>query len=510
MNLDTALSIASGGLANIDYRLGVVSNNVANAATPDYTTEVANQQSLVAGSQGVGVRSEATTRAIDQALQDAAFQQDTTVAGLTTQNTALNAIDAVLGTPGQGNDLGGLLGAVQSAFSTLQTDPSSAPQQAAVVNAAGNLTNAINAISTAYTQQRQAAQSDIVSQTATLNTSLQQIGAISARIVGARVAGQSTADLENQRDAIVHTLSGIMSVKTLTQPNGDLIVTTAAGTQLPTRGQFPAIQTSNASIGPGASYPANGIPAITLGGVDITSQIQGGRLGADLTLRDNTLPTFQGELDEFSASLANRFSAQGLTLFSDPQGNVPAMGGGGTPVQAGYVGFSSQIQVNPAVQANVSLVRDGTNDIAGSPTGASAFTVNPPGGPAGFGTLIGRILTYALGGQAQPGVPQPATSTTGLGPDGTLNAPYAAPATLADNAAAVVSSQSGVSTAVTGQLQTETTVQTTLNNTLSTSSGVNMDTQMSQMIQLQNAYSANARIVTAVQAMFSSLIASVQ
>ena len=40
--------------------------------------------------------------------------------------------------------------------------------------------------------------------------------------------------------------------------------------------------------------------------------------------------------------------------------------GGGTPAQSGYVGFASEIQVNPAVAADPALVRDGTNAIAGS------------------------------------------------------------------------------------------------------------------------------------------------
>jgi flagellar hook-associated protein 1 FlgK len=245
-----------------------------------------------------------------------------------------------------------------------------------------------------------------------------------------------------------------------------------------------------------------------LGGIDITSQLQGGRLGADIALRDTTLPAFQGELDEFSQSLASRFDAQGLTLFTDPNGAVPAAGG--TPAQSGYVGFAAEIQVNPAVTANTSLVRDGTQDIGGSPTGASAFTANPAGGPAGFTTLINRVLNYAMGAQAQSGVAQPAGATTGLGPDGTLNAPYAAPATLADNATALVSAQAALSATATSQLSTEQTVQTALNNNMTAVSGVNMDTEMSYMIQLQNAYGANARIIAAVQSMFTSLLQAVQ
>ena len=99
----------------------------------------------------------------------------------------------------------------------------------------------------------------------------------------------------------------------------------------------------------------------------------GGRIGADIALRDTTLPTFQAELDEFAVTLARRFEAQGLRLFSDPDGAVPASGG--PPVQDGYVGFAAALQVHPDVLASPALLRDGTHAVTGSPTGASSDTM---------------------------------------------------------------------------------------------------------------------------------------
>jgi flagellar hook-associated protein 1 FlgK len=37
-----------------------------------------------------------------------------------------------------------------------------------------------------------------------------------------------------------------------------------------------------------------------------------------------------------------------------------------------------------------------------------------------------------------------------------------------------------------------------------------MDTEMSNMIQLQNSYGANARVIAAVQSMWTQLLSSVQ
>src|SRR6185312_12391731 len=384
MSLEAALSIASGSLASINRQLTVVSHNVANADTPGYVTETAAQHSVSAEGLSLGVRTGPATRNFDAALQEEVQQQGTTVAGLQTRQSALAAIDAAQGTPGQNSDLPGLLAKLQDRFSTLLNAPDSATQEVQVVSGAATLARGINALSVALTAQRQAAQDDIVSAVGSVNATLGTIGTFSDQIIVLKSRGQSTADLETQRDAAVQSLGHLVGIKALAQPNGDMLIATAGGVALPIRGHANPLTTSGANMQPGGYYPGGGVPAITMGGADVTGQLTGGRIGADVTLRDATLPTYQAELDEFAQNLASRFDAQGLTLFTDPAGAVPP--GGGVPAQAGYVGFAAIVQVNPAVQANPALVRDGTTTIVGNPLGASAFTPNPPGGPAGFNT----------------------------------------------------------------------------------------------------------------------------
>ena len=55
MNLDSALSIASGGLANISRQMALISQNVANVSTPSYSVETPTQQSVTAAGEGMGV-----------------------------------------------------------------------------------------------------------------------------------------------------------------------------------------------------------------------------------------------------------------------------------------------------------------------------------------------------------------------------------------------------------------------------------------------------------------------
>ncbi|MFL5287680.1 MAG: flagellar hook-associated protein FlgK [Rhodopila sp.] len=513
MGLDSALSIATSGLSNINARYATIAQNVANANTPGYLREVSTQQAVTSDGISLGVHTGKTVLQVDLALQSWSLRQNATVANLETTQTALQAIDTSLGTPGSGADIGSLLGKLQDGFSTLLTNPASTPQQSAVVSAAAALAQGINSLSAAYTTQRQGAQDDLVSAVDTLNSTLATIGQLSDRITALGPTSLSTADLENQRNAAVQTLSKLVDIKTTVQPNGDLSVITTSGMSLPTHqgtsgGNLPfSIAGGNAL--PGSFYPGGGLPGIMLGSVDVTKQLQGGRIGADVTLRDTTLPTYQAELDEFAYGLSSRFAAQGLTLFTRPNGTVPA--GGGTQTQSTYVGYAGAIQVNPAVTVNPALVRDGTTAIAGSSAGASAFTPNPTTGPAGFTTMINRVLTYTFGSEVQQnGALQPAMTTTGLGADGTLAAPFAAPPTLAGYATDLVAAQSQVSSTISTDLTNEQAVQTSLNEKISTISGVNMDTEMSQMIALQTAYSANARIIAAVQSMYNQLMQVVQ
>jgi flagellar hook-associated protein 1 FlgK len=113
MSLNSALSIASGGLANINAQFALISQNVANASTRGYAVEVGHQQDVTADGVVLGVQTAPATLQIDQALQASVMQQNAIVSNTQITQTALSAIDSVLGTPGSGSDIGSLLGNLQ-------------------------------------------------------------------------------------------------------------------------------------------------------------------------------------------------------------------------------------------------------------------------------------------------------------------------------------------------------------------------------------------------------------
>src|ERR1700710_1224205 len=133
MNLDGALTSAASGLDSINKQLALISQNVANAGTPDYVRQSLPVSSVVAGNRGLGVRTGPATRSLDETLQADLFAATATEAGEQVTQAAMERIDQVSGMPGSGQDLPGLLGLVRDAFSQLATDPANGTQQRQVL-----------------------------------------------------------------------------------------------------------------------------------------------------------------------------------------------------------------------------------------------------------------------------------------------------------------------------------------------------------------------------------------
>ncbi len=503
MNLGASLSIAASGLAAVNAQLAVTSQNVGNASTPGYATETVAQSDVTAGGYGQGVTTRPAVLTTNPQLQASVLSQSADVAGQQVTSDALASLDGLQGTTGAGNDLASLVGALSNAFTTLSSDPSNQSQQSAVVQAANTLATGIQGQAAGYATVRQNAQDGLVTNVAALNTAVQTIGNLSQQIVAANATGTSTADLQVQLNVQEQAASQLSGMHFITQQNGG-VVAIQGGSQVTLNGSSPGpFSLAQASLSTGSTAPP-----LLLSGQPVGGQITTGSIGAQLALRDDAVPTLQAGLDQFAGILAKRFSDQGLALFTDPRGNVP---GAGSAAPQTYTGFAGTIQVNSRVVASPNLVRDGTSP-ANTAAGAAPFTPNPPlasGGQAGFTTLINNVLTYGFGSTIASGIPQPSPAVTGLGGSGTLSLPYGTGNTLSDFAANLVSNQSQQANTAHTALTNGQALQSTLQSKLQTQTGVSVDSELSNMVVLQNSYGANAKIITTVQAMWNDLLQAV-
>ncbi|MBE9607646.1 hypothetical protein IAI18_22470 [Acetobacteraceae bacterium H6797] len=510
MSLDLALSNARSGLALVNRQLSQTADNVANAGTAGYTRKVVNGSALVAGSQGSGVRSLEVSRQVDSALL---VRIDATRAGKAASDLrqdVLQGVELAHGDPNSATSLGDLIGTLRSKLIALRDSPSEPLKQSEVVSAAGDTVNRLHSLTNAVTTARQRAQDGLVDNIASLNQKLADIAALTTQIKANTASGQSVATLEDQRDAAVSEISGLMEVRAVRGNDGGITLIGRGGLVLPIDASGKSFSVANASVGPDAYYGAGGmLPGVMLNGVDVTSQLLGGEIGENIALRDKTLPGFQAEIDIAAGQLAQRFDAQGLTLFVGADGSsLPDMSLGYTT--SGLLGFAGSIQVNPAITVDTSLVRDGTRDVADGENGATAFTANPAGGPESFTILLDRVLNYTFGRNVSDGVAQATFPTTGLGPAGDLTSKLSTASTIEDYAGLVTASQTAVRSQAASQSEEAGDLLTTLETTFSNKSGVDIDTEMAAMVTLQNAYAANARILSVAQSMYDSLFQAVR
>jgi len=508
MSLDLALSIARSGLSAVSRNLGQASQNISNAETPGYTRKTVPQRAITYNDAPGGVRTADVTRNVDAALVTRIDQSRSEAAGADLRARLLQRIDDAQGTPAEGTTLADGIGALENAFTALRGSPDDAGLQRAALDAATELARRFQSLSDAVGSARAEAQSAIIAGVDDANAAIRDIADLTQRLKSG-VAGQE-AEIEDGRDAAIGRLAETLEVRAVRQPGGDILLIGRNGVILPADpGQRDPLATTDAAVAPQTYFGSGGtLPGVTLGGIDVTTQLTGGRLAEAIELRDRTLPRIQAELDVAAATLAQRLQSQGLRLFTDTDGSVPVAGAAYAGGQA--LGFASRITVDTGLAANPAGLRDGNTTVIGDPQGATNFTPNPAGGPAGFTTLLDRVLDYGFGAQAAAGVGWPGIPSTGLGPDGSLSSPFLPPATARDYASRITSLYAADLANANAARDTAETLQTSLSSRFATESGVDVDAELARMVALQNAYAANARVLSTVQNAWDALLGAVR
>ena len=514
MSIDAALLIARSGLMHTQRALSNAADNVANAETEGYTRKRIVAEAVSVNGQGMGVRSLGPVRDVDTALVNEMNKRKSELAAAELRDSVLARIEEAHGDPAKGEGLGDLVGKLRSGFIELRHDPSQVvKQQAIVLNAAQNLTDRLNDLSRIVGEARQSAHDGILAEVKKINATVREIAELTRNIVERTGAGEAIADSEDKRDLALDRLSESIGFKAVRRENGGLLLLGAGGVTIPLSEKGDAFSVAPGVLAPAAYYGGAGtIPPIVLAGTDVTPLMSGGRLGEYLRLRDQTLPRYQAELDVAAAEIADRFEEEGLRLFTDPTGTPPALSGPdpNLPYAGGaQIGFAGRIQVNAEVRAEVRKLRDGTH-VQPPPPAVPWFTPNPVGGPAGFMTLIDRILTNSFGASNSQGSNWGGFATTGLGPDGSLSSPFGMPQTIEQYGMLVTATQASDSAAAGAAVETAKQLSDGLQARFTRQSRVDVDSEMASLIQLQNAYAANARVISTAQTMWDSLFGSVR
>jgi flagellar hook-associated protein 1 FlgK len=615
MGLSSALATAISGLRANQAGLSIVSGNIANAQTPGYVAQTANQTELSSGGVGTSVQVTGVNRQLDLYVQSQLRTE--TSGGAFADQTAniLGQLQNVYGTPGGNGSIETAYSNFTTALQALSTSQGGQSAQISALASAQSLGQSLNSASQGIQTLRSNVEQDIGNSVTTANADLNQIATINIQLQGLSPTDPAAATLTDQRDSAINDLSKLVDIRANTDASNQTSVFTTSGVQLVGGGLASKLAFSSAGpLTPNSLYNSDptksSVGALTIqlpngASYDLVANnaISSGRIAADLKLRDQTLVQAQTQVDQLAASISSAVSdtttagtkvagppagfsvatsniAPGNTVnltYTDtgtntqrqlsivnvtdptalPLPNAPnanprqiginfstgaasvaaqlSAALAGTGVSASISGStlslvgSAQSTVTAASTtttassltggtAQLPLFTDGTSLYTGAITGhgsqltgyAGRITVNPallnnPSNLSVFSTspktppadttrsdfLFSQLTTGSF----------TYSPTTGLG---TTASPFSG--TITSFVQQFLSQQANAASSATQLQQGQDVVVSTLQQKFNSVAGVSIDTELSNLIALQNSYAANAHVMSVVQSMMNTLL----
>jgi len=611
MGLSSALATAMAGLRSNQAALSIISSNVANANTPGYVTQNANQIEVASGTYGATVLTTGVNRQLDLFVQNQLRTETSGGAYATQISNILGQLQSVYGTPGGDGTLETSLNNFTSALQSLSNNPGNSSAQAVALSAAQSLAAQLNTTTQGIQALRSNVEQDIGNSANQANTDLTAIAQINTQLQGLSPTDPQAATLMDQRDGAINDLSKLVDIRVVNDSSNQASIFTTSGIQLVGAGLASQFNFSSpGSLTATSLYSAkaaqNGVGTLSVqlpNGADIdvvaNNVVSSGQIAADLKLRDQTLPQAQTQVDQLAATLASSLSDQttaGTAVTGPPAGfsvNTANVLPGNT-INLTYTDATNvqhQISIvnvtDPAAlplqnAANANPLRIGVNfstglvsqlntalGSAGLNFTNSGSTLNVLGSASATVTSVSVTTTQQSLASGNPQLPlftdgnslytgqitASGSQMTGLAGRISVNAavvanpsalsvystspPTAAgdntrsdflfsqltsatfnysPATGLGSAAQpfngtvtsylqqFMSQQSNAATLATQLQQGQSVVVSTLQQKFNSTAAVNIDTEMSNLIQVQNTYAANAHIMSVVQSMMQALL----
>ncbi|UPJ43485.1 flagellar hook-associated protein FlgK [Bradyrhizobium sp. 40] len=490
MSLTAALDSARASLMASGIQSSTISRNIAGASAAGYSRKIAVLDNL----PGAGVYVAAIQRAASSGLYDNVLTATSTSAKQSAILDGLQKIaSATVDDPELDQSPTAQLNALKKALQQYANAPDNTTLAQAAVTSAKDMAIALNQATQTVQTVREGADADMQTSVQNINRLLSQFQTVNTAIVKGTISGDDITDYLDQRDSIVSQMSQEVGVSMSLRPNGDAALYTDSGVVL-----FDKIART-VSFAPRNAYTAGTTGnAVYIDGVPVTGAnsvmpLKSGKLAGLAQLRDNDTVTYQSQLDEIARGLVDAFKESDQSpvptlpnvpgLFTYP--GAPAMPASAT-VLVGLAGtISVAASVDPAQGGNPNLLRDGA--ISGN-VAYQYNTVGNGGYSARLQQLIGAMDAS-----------QPFDATTQGKPNGSL-------IDFASSSTSWIENQRKTA-------DSNVTYQKTLLDrstaALSNVSGVNMDDEMSLMLQVERTYSASSKIISTVDEMLQSLLAAV-
>jgi len=327
------------------------------------------------------------------------------------------------------------------------------------------------------------AEKSIAAQVEVLNSSLGQIDRLNAEILAQRASGRDGTALMDQRQKVVDTVATIVPVREVARDNDQISLYTTGGAIL-LEGNATVIGFSAAGVVTADMTLASGaLSGLAINGMAVPpgdgGLLGGGSLGAAFALRDDLAPAAQVHLDAFARDLIARFESASVDPTLAP-GDAGLFTDRGAPlVVADEIGLAGRISVNA---------------LADPKQGGALWRLRDGLGAAAQGAVGNAAILTALGDALTEGrVPASGNFIGAARGAGGLAADILSQVSSARQSAEAQGAFASARHAALTELHL--------------ADGVDTDHEMQVLLQIEQAYAANARVMGAMDELIQQLLA---
>ncbi len=555
------LGVARSALFASQLALQTAANNVANAGTAGYSRQrvdlaESRPETLPVGLIGTGVTVDGIRRLRDQ-FADVQFRQANQALGQgEAELSGLRQIQGIFGEPSD-SGLQASLGEFFAAMQELANNPADLTARTDVKERGMILAGTFNRLQSDLTLTMRNVESEILARVGEVNTLLQQIATLNGQIQAIVVAGGSPNEMLDQRDTLTDGLSKLVAVTTQERGDGTLSIGLLGGGGSLVEGTT-AAQLSAQLSSTSDEYQ------VLLGGT-VTS-VAGGELTGLLNVRNDPasyLKYAQSQLDTLARGVIleiNRLQASGIGLqgltgltsenaVTDPAVALTAAGLPFTPATGGFTVFVYDATGAVTASGTVAITAGTTslNDLATALSGVAGLSATVSGGRLTVSSAPGSTFAFAadtsdtlaaLGlhgffsgtdarsmavsaaiqadvrtiaatapdattGAFSPGDNRTALAMAQLSEALTLQG---GTATFGDFFASTIGVIASRTQAATRLNESHQLVASAVDNRRQAISGVSVDEELTNLIQLQHTFEASARVIQLVDDLLDTVV----
>ena len=479
MSIARALSNAMSGLTAVSKGTETVAANVANAATPGYARREVMISPQGQGGNAGGVRIDGIARIVTESVLAESRSAASAQSHADTIFTFNSQMEKLVGLPAELGSLSTRFSDFQTALLSASSRPDDELRLTMVIDAAQEVVNKLNSLEKSVQDARNDADAAIARDVTTLNASLEQVAYLNRRISIISAEGGNASSLMDQRQAMIDQIALIVPVQTVTRDQNQIALFTTEGAVLldgsqPNRLQFqPAGHlTAGQTVESGSAgvLHQDGV-ALSAGAMNLYA---GGSLAAHFAIRDEHGPQLQQKIDALAHNLYTVFADPSIdpSLSAGEPGFFTNSSAGGLIVSG--EGLAGRISVNSSLLSDPWRIRAGIG------------SDNPV--PAADSSQLMRFLSALSDPMGALSSESLDDKRSMLGQVSDIEASVVTARVVAEVKLAMHNSRYE---SITKKLFAE---------------GVNTDVEMQKLLEYEQAYAANARIIQAVDEMINHIL----